>query len=333
MNASTSRLAMVLIVLLFIVLAPSACAPATSTTSPPTPVTVQLAWTHQSNFSGFYAADQRGFYAADGLAVTFVEGGPKVDLLSPVLDGTAQFGVTGADELIRARAQGRPVRALATIYRRSPVVFISLAELGITRPQEFAGKTIRVAPNLIASLHAMTARVGVPPDRYTEVALPSDVAVFATGEVPVWGGFIDGLAVAAQQAGYKINIVYPDDYGVHFYGHTIFATDDFIAQNPDLVLRLVRATLQGWDYIIQNPEQDGELVAVYNPKADVALENLRMSIMLPLVNTGEDHIGWMKPGIWAGMEATLREQGVITQPLDVTQVYTLKFLEEIYEEQ
>lgn len=326
MNASASRLTIVLLVIAF---ALSACA-STTTTPPPTPVTVQLAWTHQSNFSGFYAADQRGFYAAEGLAVTFVEGGPQVDLLSPVLDGTAQFGVTGADELIRARAQGRPVRALATIYRRSPVVFISLAELGITRPQEFAGKTIRVAPNLIASLRAMTARVGVPPDRYIEVALPSDVAVFATGEVPVWGGFIDGLAIAAQQAGYKINIVYPDDYGVHFYGLTIFATDDFIAQNPDLVLRFVRATLLGWDYIIQDPEQDGELVAVYDPKADVALENLRMSIMLPLVNTGEDHIGWMKPAMWAGMEETLREQGVITQPLDVSQVYTLQFLEEIY---
>ncbi|MBU2600872.1 MAG: ABC transporter substrate-binding protein [Actinobacteria bacterium] len=329
MKASKRELTVLLLVIASTL---SACAP-TTTTPPPTPITVQLAWTHQSNFSGFYAAEQRGFYAAEGLAVTFVEGGPQVDLLSPVLDGTAQFGVTGADELIKARAQGRPVRALATIYRRSPVVYISLAELGITRPQEFAGKTIRVAPNLIASLHAMTARVGVPPDQYDEVTLPSDLAAFATGEVPVWGGFIDGLAVAAQQAGYEINIVYPDDYGVHFYGHTVFATDDFIEQNPDLVLRFVRATLQGWDYIIQDPEQNGDLVALYNPTADVALENLRMSIMLPLVNTGQDHIGWMRPETWTGMEKTLREQGVITQPLDVTQVYTLQFLEEIYGEE
>lgn len=293
-------------------------------------ITVQLGWTHQSNFSGFYAADQRGFYAAERLAVTFIEGGSNVDTISPVLEGTAQFSITGADSLLLARSQGQPVQALATIYRRSPVVYISLADAGITRPQDFTGKTIRVAPNLIASLRAMTARVGVSPDQYTEVILPSDVAVFVTGGVPVWGGFIDGLAVSAQQAGYEINIIYPDDYGVHFYGHTIFASDDFIAQNPDMVRRFLRATLQGWDYIIQNPEQDGELVAIYNPKADVALENIRMNVMLPLVNTGEDHIGWMKPEIWAGMEQTLREQGMLAQPLDVTQVYTLQFLQEIY---
>ena len=55
-----------------------------------------------------------------------------------------------------------------------------------------------------------------------------------------------------------------------------------------------------------------------------------MTASIPLINTGEDDIGWMKPEIWTGMEQTLREQGVLTAPVDVTQVYTLQFLEEIY---
>lgn len=313
-----------------LVLLITACTASASPTPPLTPITFQLSWTHQAQFAGMYAADQRGYYAAEGLEVTFVEGGVNVDKLSPVLDGTAQFGIAGADELILARAQGQPVRAIAVNYRRSPVVFISLAEKGITRPQDFAGKTIRVVANIIPTLHAMTARVGIAPRQYTEVALPSDVAAFATGEVQVWGSFLDGLALTAQKAGYKINIIYPDDYGVHFFGDTVWATEDFIAQNPDLVRRFLRATLQGWTYAIENPAEVGTLVAVYNPKADVALENMRMNVMLPLINTGENYIGWMKPETWAGMEATLREQGVITQPLDVTEVYTLQFLQEIY---
>ena len=55
-----------------------------------------------------------------------------------------------------------------------------------------------------------------------------------------------------------------------------------------------------------------------------------MIASLPLINTGEDHIGWMKPEIWAGMEQVLREQKVLTEPVDVTQAYTLQFLQEIY---
>ena len=56
-----------------------------------------------------------------------------------------------------------------------------------------------------------------------------------------------------------------------------------------------------------------------------------MTASIPLVNTGEDFIGWMKPEIWSAMQQTLRDQGVLTKALNIEQVYTLQFLEEIYE--
>ena len=166
-----------------------------------TPVTVQLAWTHQAQFAGLYAADQKGYFAAEGLDVTFVEGGAGVDKLAPVLDGSAQFGVAGADELILARAEGKPLRAIATIYRRSPIVFIALSEKGITRPQDFVGKTIRAPANVAPSLHAMMARVGISPDQYTVVDLPADVKMFASGDVPVWGVYLNAFLIADPAGG------------------------------------------------------------------------------------------------------------------------------------
>ena len=105
---------------------------------------------------------------------------------------------------------------------------------------------------------------------------------------------------------------------------------DFIASHPDLVTRFLRATLKGWTYAIENPDKIGPMVQKYKPKADPGLENAEMMASLPLVNTGEDHIGWMKPEVWAGMEKTLRAQGVLTESLDITQVYTLQFLQEVY---
>jgi NitT/TauT family transport system substrate-binding protein len=304
----------------------------TSTTAPPplTRVSVQLRWTHDAQFGGFYAADQNGYYAAEGLAVTLVPGGPKVDPRTPVLDGASQISVAGADELILARAEGKPLRAVATIYRRSPLVFIALADSGITRPEDFAGKTIRVVPAQVPTLHAVTSHVGIRSSQYTEVVLPSDLALFASGKVPVWGAYLNGLALTAQEAGYKLNIIYPDHYGVHFSADTVFTTDDSIAANPDLIRRFLRATLKGWTYAVENPTKIGPMVIRYNPKADPALEIAKMTSSLMLVNTGEDHIGWMKPEVWAGMEKTLRRQGVLTRPLDVTQVYTMQFLKELY---
>jgi NitT/TauT family transport system substrate-binding protein len=295
-----------------------------------TPITVQLSWIHQTQNAGLYAAAQNGYYAAEGLEVTFVEGGSKVDKLVPVLNGTAQFGMAGADEVLLARSEGKPLRAIATIYRRSAIVFVSLAEKGITRPQDFVGKTIRAAANVVPTLHAIMTAVGVSRDQYNTVDLPTDLAVFASGEVPVWGMYINSTVITAEQAGYKLNLIFPDDYGVHFYGDTLITTDKLISTNPDVVQRFLRATLKGWTYAVENADQLGQAVQQYNPKLTPAIITAQMTASIALVNTGEDHIGWMKPEMWAGMEETLRKQGVLTAALDVTQAYTLQFLKEIY---
>jgi hypothetical protein len=81
---------------------------------------------------------------------------------------------------------------------------------------------------------------------------------------------------------------------------------------------------------VENPTSIGAYVQKYNPEADPTLENDKMTASIPLVNTGEDFIGWMKPEVWAGMEQTLREQGVLTNKLDIAQVYTTQFVNEIY---
>jgi NitT/TauT family transport system substrate-binding protein len=305
------------------------CAP--TPTPPPTPVSVQLSFSHQAEFAGFYAAEQQGYFAAEGLQVSFLEGGPQVDFIAPVVNGAAQFGVAQPADLILARADGKPVRSVAVIYRRSPIVFFALADSGITRPQDFVGKKIRSTLTSDQTLQAMMSRLGIPPDQYETVYLPSDIALFASGEVPVWAGFVNIFALEVQQAGYQINIVYPDDYGIHFYGDVLITTDALIAENPDLVRRFTRAALEGWTYAVENPAAMGAFVQKYKLDADADLEVAKMTASLPLVNTGEDFIGWMKPEIWAGMEQTLRQQGVLTGPLDVTQSYTMQFLREIYQ--
>jgi len=285
---------------------------------------------HQAEFAGFYAADQQGFYAAEGLQVTFVEGGPEVDSINPVVDQTAQFGVAQPADVILARAAGKPVRSIAVIYRRSPVVFFTPADSGISRPQDFAGQQIRSTLTIDQTLRAMMNKVGIPEDGYEIVYLASEIPQFASGAIPVWGGFLNVFVLEVQRAGYRIHIIYPDDYGIHFYGDVLITTDDLIATNPDLVMRFMRATLKGWTYAVENPEMVGTFVESYQPGADVDLEVARMTTSIPLVNTGEDFIGWMKPEVWKSMEQTLRAQGTLTGSLAIEDVYTLQFLEEIY---
>lgn len=293
-------------------------------------VTVQLSWEYQAEFAGLYAAEQNGYFAEEGLDVSFIEGGPEVDFITPVVDGTAQFGIAQPADVILARADGKAVRSIAVIYRRSPIVFFALADSGISRPKDFVGKKIRSASTTDWTLRALTNKVGIDPSQYETVYLASDLETFATGDIPVWSGFINVFALEVQRAGYDVNIIFPDDYGIHFYGDILITTDDLIQNNPDLVRRFLRAALKGWTYAVENPNTVGALVQKYNPQADAELEIAQLTASIPLVNTGEDFIGWMKPEVWAGMEKTLREQNILTLPLQLDDVYTLQFLEEIY---
>lgn len=291
-------------------------------------VGVQLKWLHQAQFAGFYAADNLGYYKEEDLEITLLEGGPEIDSIESVINGTAQFGVAGADEILIARTKGIPVVAVATIYQESPVVYITLVDSGITRPQDFKRKKIRVyTGNLTYTLRAMATGLGITPDQYQEVILPSDISEFASGEVPIWGAYLDGLAIAVQEAGYEINFIYPDDYGVHFYGDVIFTTEEMIANNAALVSRFLSATIKGWTYAIENPEEVGEMVIFYDPNADVALNNKRMLVMLRLVSPGQYPFGWMDSETWQEMYNTLLEQKIFDGVIDVNEAFTMDFLQ------
>jgi NitT/TauT family transport system substrate-binding protein len=303
-------------------------------TMQPTPLVLQLGWYFTSDFAGFYVADDRGYYADENLQLRFLAGGPDIDPVDSVMNGNAQFGTAKADSLIVARFEGKSVRAIAVIQRRSPLVFMTLKNSGITRPEQFAGKTIFVSRGSRPALLAATRKVGLRPGQFKMVGEHShetDYTEFFNGEIDVWVGFLFDEAVEIEAAGYELNFIHPENYGVHNYATTIFATDRFIAENPDVVTRFLRATLQrGWKFALQNPEAAGGLTAQYDASIDKDHESAYLTALLPLINTGEDHVGWMKPEIWAEMTDNLGRLKLLANPVDPAEVYTLRFLEEIY---
>ena len=294
-------------------------------------VSIQLKWHHQAQFAGFYAADQHGYYADEGLSVSFIEGGPEVDLTNSLLDGTAQFSVAGADSLIVSRAEGRSIGAIAVVFRRNPLVFFTMADSNITRPQDFVGKKLRVTPFQMAIFTTMMDRVGVSSDQYTLVCC--ELEPFLSGDIDVSEGYLTNEVLAAQSAGHKINIIYPEDYGVHIYADTIIAADETITNNPDLVSRFLRATLDGWRWAIENPELAAVLALKYDPALNADLQIAQMLAGIPLIHTGEDQIGWMRSDVWQGMIGWLRDQAILTEPMESDEVYTMQFLDQIYSEE
>ena len=296
--------------------------------APMMPVKVQLGWKHQSDFAGYYAADQKGYYAEEALSVSFVAGGLKIDPLKAVLGGEARFGITNVVHLLHARARGEPVKAVC-IYQRSPLIFAVKADSGITHPRQFTGKTIRLSVHNRVILDAMTGRFGITPQEYTLVET-SDKSRFLSGEIDMWGGYISGGSQWILAARDRVHTIHPDDFGVHDYYLCLMTTDQVITKEPELVARVVRTTLRGWSYVAEHPEATGALTLAYDPTLDATVQTGRLKAVRHLFITDQGPVGWMKPERWSGLVEALRLIGAIDGPIDATELYTMRFLEEIY---
>lgn len=289
-------------------------------------VTVQLRWTHQAQFAGIYAAIEQGFYRDAGLEIRMLEGGHRIDLVDRVAGGTADVGVESGPALLRARDAGRDVRAVAVIYRRDPLVYLTLRSSGITKPQQFEGHTLDTEAD-IAPVVALATANGVDLDRIKIIHSADNVASLLSGKADIITAFVMNEPYRIRAAGQDVNVMFPDDYGVHFYADTLFTTDRYLHGNREVVQRFVTATLDGWRWAIEHAAAVPALVRRFNPDADLAHEARFIEESIPLINTGEAPIGAMSAGAWDAMARTLRRQGVVAETFDPADVYTNELIE------
>jgi len=298
-------------------------------------VTVQLKWIHQAQFAGFYVAEYQGFYEQEGLHVVFVPGGVGVDIFGAVTSGDADFSVVGADALLQRRSEGAPITAIATTYRVNPVVFVAFTDSGIESPYDFPGRSIAMSPGYdMAVLRAMLRNVGVDIETMEIIPYTYNDQAFIDGEIDITISFAAGSlpALRANIGDRRLNVIWPNDYGVHFYSDTIIATDALVIGDPDLVLRFLRATLRGHQFMLANPETAIDATMPYAPVKDAAVQMQMLEASIPLIYTGEDQIGWMRSDVWEGMYRILSEYQILAAPFDVFEAYTMQFLEIIYDD-
>lgn len=322
---------LLLIIVVTTIIGLSACTRQPTPEPELTPVTIQLKWVHQAQFAGFYVALDKGFYAEEGLDVTLKSGGVGIDIADEVLSGRAEFGLIGAEYILLHRSAGDPLKAIATTYRNNPFVLVTMPDSGIEKPEDFPGHTANVGGiDGLIQFEALLNKLNIQDVEILPYSY--DLEPFYTGEVDITPAFSAGSLIEIQKSYPDVNVIWPLDYGIHLYSDTIFTTDQMIADNPDLVLRFLRATLKGHQYALENLEEAAEISVKYAENPDPAVQQAMLEASLGLIYTGYDEIGWMRKEVWQGMAEILSDQGLLDAPVNVDEVFTQQFIEEIYAE-
>ncbi|TNE77281.1 MAG: diguanylate cyclase [Gammaproteobacteria bacterium] len=218
-------------------------------------VSLRLKWFHQFQFAGYYAALEQGFYSEEGLNVHLLERDLETSVVDDVVSGRVNFGVADSS-LIVARMNGAPVVMLNPIFQHSPMVLISLAKNNILGPSDLAGKTVMYQMDVDdAAIIATLNEVGLGQGDIISVPHRFDDWALLNTDVTAMSAYISNQPYLYRQKGIKVNILDPANYGIDFYGDNFFTSEEMIREQPQVVAAFRRASLRGWQYAIQHPQE------------------------------------------------------------------------------
>ncbi|NLV73386.1 MAG: ABC transporter substrate-binding protein [Chloroflexi bacterium] len=321
-----------LVILLVIIGVLTACQPAAPTPVPePSARVVKIAMGFIPNvqFTPFYVAIERGYFADEGLVVE-LDYGMETDLLQQVGSGALEFAVASGDQVIIARASGMPVRYVANWYRRFPVCIVSLAEAGITSPSALAGKTVGTPAMQGASYIGWEAFVRennlVADAVKLQVIGYTQLASLVEGRVDAAICYAMNEPVQLEAQGEAIDVLYLDQYTA-LVSNGIITSDKLIADDPELVARVVRAFTRGLADTIADPQAAMLATRRAIPEMDDEAAILQMAVLQECINFWQGTpLGSSDPQAWQESVTLLQDLGMLSAPLDPEQLYTNQFV-------
>lgn len=274
-------------------------------------VRLQLKWKHQFQSAGYYAALEQGYYRDAGLDVQILEATADVEPAEAVLQGQADFGVATSD-LVLLRYRGHPVVALAAIYQHSPLVLLAPREAGIDSVHDLVGKRVMIEAHS-AELLAYLEYEGISSKDLILHPHTFDPSALIEGRVDAMSAYATDEPFLLQAQGKDYRLFTPRAAGIDFYGDTLFTTETQIRKDPDKVRAFVEASLRGWKYALEQPEEMITLILTEysqrHSREHLAFE-ARMTERLILPDIVE--IGYMNPGRWRHIADTYARIGMIS---------------------
>jgi NitT/TauT family transport system substrate-binding protein len=276
-------------------------------------VKLQLQWFIQSQFAGYFAAQDEGFYADQCLDVQIVEGGVDIVPQQQLADGAVDFALAWVPKALASREQGANIVDIAQVFQRSGTLQVSFAEAGITSPEDFAGKTVgNWGFGNEYEIFAALAQAGLDPA--TDVQLVQqqfDMVGLLQGDIDAaeamtYNEYAQVLEAENPDTGelYQpedLNVVSYEDEGVGMLQDAIWADGERLASDDayrDIAVRFVTASLQGWAYCRDNVEACRDIVVAKGSKLGDSHQLWQMNEINKLIWPSENGIGFIDQAAW-----------------------------------
>ena len=296
------------------------------------PVTFILDWVPNTNHTGIFVAEANGYFKEAGLAVNIIQPG-EVYPEAAVASGVADFGISFQEYVTLSRADEIPIVSIAAVLQHNTSGFASAANLNVTSPADFEGLrygsfgTPFEDPTLEVLMNCMGGDFSQLEIVNTGWADP--LALIAERQIDMAWIFYGWQGFGAQQQGIDLNIVMMKDYFdciPDYYTPVVIASENIIANKPEVAKALMEALTRGYNFAIQNPDEAAELLLAAVPELDTELVSASQHWLSEYYQADATRWGEQKESVWQDYADWMVVHSILSAPISVSDAFTNEFL-------
>ncbi|OGX68518.1 MAG: ABC transporter substrate-binding protein [Paenibacillus sp. RIFOXYA1_FULL_44_5] len=298
---------------------------------PLTKVTVVLDWTPNTNHTGLYVAQEKGYYKEEGLDVEIVQPG-KSTAEQLVASGNAQFGVSTQEYVTRGRQEKLPIVSIAAIIQHNTSGFASPVSKNIKTPKDLEGKTYGGwgAPEEKAMIQFLMENDhgDVNKVKMLNIGETDFLTAIQRGQIDFSWIFYGWEGIEAKIHNIPLNMIFLSQYNKQLDEYTplLITNENLIQTKPELVKAFMAATSKGYNDAIKNPEEAANLLLKAAPDLDAKLVLESQKWLSPHYQDDAARWGEQKDEVWQTFGNWMYDHKVIDQKFDPTGAFTNQFL-------
>lgn len=254
-----------------------------------TKIKMVLNWKYQGPQGMFFLAQDRGYFKAEGLDVTFDQGNGSGAAVPLVANGTYDMGfgdVNALIELVAKKPEGAPV-AVYIMFNQPPFTIAVKADSPIKTPKDLEGKTLGGAANdgalKLFPAFCKLAKIDCSNIKITNMQPNLREQMLMQGQVDGVFGYVNTIRFSAKLIGVdddKLRYINFGDYGMDLYSNGIIVSADLVKNNPEAIKGFLRALNKGMIDALKDPDAAVAAVAKREPLIKVPLEKERFDATL-----------------------------------------------------